>query len=72
MMLTTAGTAGMKAATGPPTQYPGTDASKSRNAVKIRDVISSRDYSIIMDVISNRTARIDSREDSNIQQRHQP
>ncbi len=40
---------------------------KSRNAVKIRDDSSSRDNSIInnsiiMDVISSRTARIDSRE----------
>jgi hypothetical protein len=44
------------------------DASKSRNAVKIRDGSISRDNSIIMDVISS---RIDSREDSNIQQGHQ-
>jgi hypothetical protein len=47
------------------------DASKSRNAVKIRDGSSSRDNSIIMDVITSRTSRIDSREDSNIQQGHQ-
>jgi hypothetical protein len=49
------------------------DARKSRNAVKIRDDSSSRDNSIIMDldVIGSRTARIDSREDSNIQQGHQ-
>jgi hypothetical protein len=40
------------------------DASKSRNAVKIRDESSSRENSIIMDGISSRTARIDSREDS--------
>jgi hypothetical protein len=40
------------------------DDSKSRNAVKIRGDSSSRDNSIIMDVISSRTARIDSREAS--------
>jgi hypothetical protein len=44
------------------------DASKSRNAVKNRDDSSSRDKSIIMDVIRSRTNRIDSREDSNILQ----
>jgi hypothetical protein len=43
------------------------DASKSRNAVKIRDDSSNRDNSIIMDVIISRIARIDSREDSNMQ-----
>ncbi len=56
-----------KATTGPPTQY----ANKSRKAVKIRDGRSSRDNSIIMDVINRKTARIDSREDNNIQQGHQ-
>jgi hypothetical protein len=41
------------------------DASKSRNALKIRDDSSSRD------VISSRTTGIDSTEDSNIQQGQQ-
>jgi hypothetical protein len=40
----------------------------SRNAVKIRDDNSIRDNSIIMDVISIRTAKIGNRDDSNIQQ----
>jgi hypothetical protein len=47
------------------------DVSKSRNSVKIRDGSSNRGISIIMDGISSRTARIDSREDNNIQQGHQ-
>ncbi len=47
------------------------DDGKSRNAVQLRYDSSSRDNSIIMDVISIRTARMDSREDSNIQQGHQ-
>jgi hypothetical protein len=47
------------------------DVSKSRNAVKIRDGSSTRGISIIMDGISSRTARVDSREDNNIQQGHQ-
>ncbi len=45
--------------------------SESRNAVKIKDDNSSRDNSIIMDIISSGTARIDHRENSNIQQGHQ-
>jgi hypothetical protein len=47
------------------------DVSKSRNAVKIKDGSSSRGISIIMDGISSRTARIDSRDYNNIQQGHQ-
>ncbi len=39
--------------------------------LKIRDDSNSRDNSIIMDVISGMTARIDSREDSNIHHEHQ-
>jgi hypothetical protein len=38
---------------------------------KITDGSSRRGYSIIMDGISSRTARIDGREDYNIQQGHQ-
>jgi hypothetical protein len=41
--------------------------SKSGNAVKIKDDNSSRDNSIIMDIISIGTVRIDCRENSNIQ-----
>jgi hypothetical protein len=45
--------------------------SKSRNAVKIKDDNSSRDNSIIMDIISSGTARIDRRKNSNVQQGYQ-
>jgi hypothetical protein len=44
---------------------------KAGMLLKFRDDSSSRYNSIIMDVISSRTSRIDSREDSNIQQGHQ-
>jgi hypothetical protein len=39
--------------------------------LKIRDGSTIKDNSIIMDVNSSRAARIDSREDNNIQQGHQ-